>query len=243
MVAPVAALPPLLDPEALGATRAAPVMATPERLLWVAERLFAERGIEAVPTRAVTAAAGANAAAIHYHFGSKAALVRAILERRMGEVKRARDLMLADLDQRSTVTVRDVAAAWVWPLAEMALDPTGERCAYPGFLARLHASAPEYRDLATELFRPSFARIDALLARALPTSEVEVRRFRFALAVDAASAALSDLGRSGGAWRAGGGSIAARELIEHIVDALAGMLSGPPGGPALERPSTRRRKS
>jgi AcrR family transcriptional regulator len=44
-----------------------------KRVVWTALKLFGERGIDAVSTRDIVAAAGArvNAAAIHYHFGSK----------------------------------------------------------------------------------------------------------------------------------------------------------------------------
>ena len=45
--------------------------ATREALLDSAERLFAARGYEAVGTREIVADAGANLAAIKYHFGSK----------------------------------------------------------------------------------------------------------------------------------------------------------------------------
>ncbi|MGH9896848.1 MAG: helix-turn-helix domain-containing protein, partial [bacterium] len=46
---------------------------TERRLLLAAERLFADRGIDAVSLRAIMAAAGTNVASVHYHFGSKSA--------------------------------------------------------------------------------------------------------------------------------------------------------------------------
>lgn len=63
---------------------------TRERLLDAAERLFATRGFEATSLRDVTSQAKANIAAVNYHFGSKDALVRAVFERRLGEVNRRR---------------------------------------------------------------------------------------------------------------------------------------------------------
>jgi len=45
--------------------------------------LFAERGIEAVSIRDITRAAGANLAAINYHFGTKQELVGEIFSRRL----------------------------------------------------------------------------------------------------------------------------------------------------------------
>ena len=59
---------------------------TRERILDAAERLFAEHGFEGTTIRAVTKEAGANLAAVGYHFGSKAALLKAVAERVMEPV-------------------------------------------------------------------------------------------------------------------------------------------------------------
>ena len=47
------------------------------KLLDAAERLFALTGIGGTSLRAITSEAGANLASIHYHFGSKEALLEA----------------------------------------------------------------------------------------------------------------------------------------------------------------------
>lgn len=51
---------------------------TRSRLVKTAERLFAEKGVSTVSVRAVNAAAGLGAASVHYHFGSKEQLLRAV---------------------------------------------------------------------------------------------------------------------------------------------------------------------
>jgi AcrR family transcriptional regulator len=53
--------------------------ATRARLVKTAEKLFAEQGVDAVSVRAVNAAAGLGAASVHYHFGSKDELLRAVI--------------------------------------------------------------------------------------------------------------------------------------------------------------------
>ena len=58
-----------------------PTPDTKERILDAAELLFAEVGLRGFSLRAVTAAAGANIAAVNYHFGSKAALLLALIRR------------------------------------------------------------------------------------------------------------------------------------------------------------------
>jgi AcrR family transcriptional regulator len=59
---------------------------TAEALLSAAGRLFAERGYVGTSIRAITAAAGANLGAVTYHFGSKQALYRAMLERLLAPI-------------------------------------------------------------------------------------------------------------------------------------------------------------
>jgi AcrR family transcriptional regulator len=65
-------------------------------ILDAAERLFADHGFAATSLRNIIAAAGVNLAAVHYHFGSKEALIKAVLERRIGPLNQER-LRLLDL--------------------------------------------------------------------------------------------------------------------------------------------------
>ena len=52
-------------------------------MLELAERLFAERGLDAVSIRDIIAAAEANFGAVNYHFGTKDGLIEAVFERRL----------------------------------------------------------------------------------------------------------------------------------------------------------------
>lgn len=51
-------------------------------LMDAAEELFAAAGVEGVSIRSINAAAGVAPASVHYHFGDKDGLVRAVIERR-----------------------------------------------------------------------------------------------------------------------------------------------------------------
>ncbi len=109
--------------------------ATRERLMRAAERQFAERGIDAVSIRDITNAADANSASIHYHFGSKAGLVAAILDWRAAEVGARRAAWLERIEATPEPTLREVIAAFVVPTAEMAADVEGGGSHHIGFLA------------------------------------------------------------------------------------------------------------
>jgi TetR/AcrR family transcriptional regulator, regulator of cefoperazone and chloramphenicol sensitivity len=60
-----------------------PPAETHDALLDAAEALFSERGYGGVSTREIVERAGANIAAIRYHFGSKQGLYEAVLKRSM----------------------------------------------------------------------------------------------------------------------------------------------------------------
>lgn len=53
---------------------------TRREILWAAGEAFAASGFVGATTRAVAARAGVNVATLHYHFGSKEGLYRAVLE-------------------------------------------------------------------------------------------------------------------------------------------------------------------
>ena len=61
-----------------------------ERILDVAEHLFAENGVKETSVRDITTAAGVHLAAVNYHFRSKEELVRAVIARRAAPLNRRR---------------------------------------------------------------------------------------------------------------------------------------------------------
>lgn len=72
-----------------------------EAIIAVAERLFAERGVDAVPVGAVVKAAGQrNSSAVQYHFGNKAGLLQAILDPHQAHLDARRAEMLDELGER-----------------------------------------------------------------------------------------------------------------------------------------------
>lgn len=56
---------------------------TRDRMLQIAEKLMAERGIDGVSMRQLSAEIGGNTSALQYHFGDKPTLVREIIEQRL----------------------------------------------------------------------------------------------------------------------------------------------------------------
>jgi AcrR family transcriptional regulator len=103
-----------------------------QRLVLTAERLFAQHGLDGVPLRLIGTTAGmANKSAVQYHFGSKDALVEAILVNRLEYLTRRRELLGA---RASSGDLRSVVEAQQLPLIELAEDET---CYYLPFLEQL----------------------------------------------------------------------------------------------------------
>jgi AcrR family transcriptional regulator len=74
---------------------------TQEKLLEAAGRLFLERGYAGVSVRDITEEAGANVAAVNYHFGSKRNLYREFLSRRLTAMVDPKVAELEEIVKRS----------------------------------------------------------------------------------------------------------------------------------------------
>lgn len=98
------------------------------QLLDAALRLFATQGVAAASLREIRLAAKQrNAGALHYHFGSKEGLLRALLEREMPPLVARRRTLLAEAATTPQGNLRAVAAIFVLPFAEMATGVEHER--------------------------------------------------------------------------------------------------------------------
>lgn len=101
---------------------------TRDRILEVAERLFAEQGYNGVSLRGITTAANANMASVHYYFGTKEALLRAIFEARVGPLSQERRRLLDEVLQAAgdqAPPVRGVLAAFIGPGMRLGRTPAG----------------------------------------------------------------------------------------------------------------------
>jgi AcrR family transcriptional regulator len=103
-------------------------VATPDtrtQILDAAEHLFAEHGYRGTSVRAITKLAGANLAAVGYHFGSKAELMAAVARRVIEPINAAQ---CAELDKLLARTpdppVSELVEAFTGPLFDEM--PTGD---------------------------------------------------------------------------------------------------------------------
>lgn len=95
-----------------------PPAGTPQDLLDVAERLFAERGVENVALTEIVSASGQkNRSALHYHFGSRDGALTAVLNRRLAPINARREAGLDALP--ASASVADIIRATMWALVEV----------------------------------------------------------------------------------------------------------------------------
>jgi AcrR family transcriptional regulator len=157
--------------------RADQVSATREAILGAAERLFAEQGVYAVSNRQVSEAAGqGNNAAVGYHFGTKADLVRAVAARHFDRIEEIRVRLLAEVGDSDDV--RDWVDCLVRPVTEH-LAGLGSPTWYARFCAQVMTDPALYDIMIEEsLTSPSLRRAVDALNRRLPELPAEVRTER-----------------------------------------------------------------
>ncbi len=142
-----------------------------------AERLFAERGIEAVSLRDVSAAAKQrNHSAAQYHFGDRQGLIAAVYHARMGEVDRRRQRRLGQLNEAGMGNdLRSLVEAAVAPLIEVVAETDGW---YARFLARTRWDTMAWTVLADVPELNSYRAVVRRIVLQLDDMPAEIRRSR-----------------------------------------------------------------
>jgi AcrR family transcriptional regulator len=137
--------------------------------------------------RALTNAAGVNLAAAHYHFGSKEALLDAVIERRALPLNltRIRELERHEAERGDTAPeVECIFRAFLLPAVRDLTEAPEENIHLPRLFARVEAQPPEMLEALYRKHLGSVARrfVEAL-QRALPELPKEVVADRFRLAM------------------------------------------------------------
>ena len=160
---------------------------TPARILAAAERLFTDGGEEATSIRAITREAGVNVAAVHYHFGGRDELLRAVLDRRIGPLNAQRLRLLDEAADRGDLTVEVLLAAFLRPDLELIATLRGAgQVRFCWFMGRAYIQPGDaVAGFMDQQFQPIGARLFPLLESALPgVAPTELRiRMRLVVAV------------------------------------------------------------
>ncbi len=154
---------------------------TKERLLDVAEKLFFEKGIGATSLRSIIAAAGTNLASVHYHFGSKDALIKAVFERKIKPVVEEKTKNLELLEYRNIPpSLEEILSGFLKPMLVFRLGKHKSKFPMKMF-SKIQAESEELRMAVLRNFEETDTRYIKLFKNALPhLPENELFwRFRF----------------------------------------------------------------
>lgn len=171
-----------------------PSFSTKERILGVAEALFARHGFAGASLRQVTAAAKVNLAAVNYHFGSKESLIEEVFRRRLDELSRHRLSALAEVKADPGRTLEDVLAAFIRPALEQSMDSAGG-AAFVRVLARAYAEHDErLRKFLSDNYGHVLREFAAAFAELLPQLDREELYWRLDIVAGALTYAMADFG-------------------------------------------------
>ena len=135
--------------------------------------------------RSINAGAGLSPAALHYHFGSKDALVAALLDRHMPALMERRRRLFDALERSpGPVGVREVLEALLRPMVELLEQHREVGHRYLRLLYRLQVDGDLFRLFPAEKLAGGVDRLVPMLCSALPDVPLEVVKLRFALAID-----------------------------------------------------------
>lgn len=216
---------------------------TRARLVEAAERLFAERGVDAVSLREINRESGArNAVAIQYHFTDRAGVLQAILDKHLPDVEARRHALLDQYEADHAGPgrpgdLRALTGALVRPLAAKLADGPG-RDFLQIYADLLNRPRPAVDQAALDDPLNSFYRWRTLVDPHLPPAAAELHR-RFTAVLYTAT----ELGRRARS----GPRNDDRLFVSYIVDVVASILSAEVSDEtrrlAAEKARTRGRKT
>jgi AcrR family transcriptional regulator len=213
--------------------------ATRAKLIAVAERLFATKGVEAVSLNEINRVAGQrNSNACQYHFGNKEGLIRALLDKHMLAVMARRNELLDRLDAKAEIDIREAVQAFSRPVAEKLYDPDGGK-EYIRINAQL--IVPEallfQRRAAGSLQLQGADRLSRVLRRSIAHLQLPdiIEYQRFLMAALLLFHGLADHSQMLDETRQGDATIDTDLFLNMLEDAMIDLLSQPASAATLAR--------
>ncbi|MGI9600421.1 MAG: TetR/AcrR family transcriptional regulator [Acidimicrobiales bacterium] len=199
-------------------SRSASGEATRQALIRAAEQLFAAQGVDGTTIAAITVAAGQrNNYAVGWHFGGKAELVGAVLQKHQQRIDRVRCIVLDAIEAAGSPDIRAVAHGFVAPLADRLSDPDGG-----ADYLRIQAELLGRRGPETDFVGPGTRRLLAMSDQVIARGEPEALADMQALIVGLVFHGLADF-----AARRPDADAAARASFERLlVDTVTQVMEG-----------------
>lgn len=175
---------------------------TKQRLLDAAEKLFADEGFHNTSLRAITGRAKVNLAAVNYHFGSKEALLDAVIERRLSPLNAVRRRNLEAVREEARAAgrrpeVQETLRAFIEPTLRFRESGPGAE-AFIALLGRILAEPDAtLRELFIRRIKPLFLLLFQTLREALPGLDEKTLFWRLQFVLGAMGHTMCWAGRFG----------------------------------------------
>lgn len=177
-----------------GGNTAAIGLVTRERILDVAEKLFAEKGPEAVSVRAIATAANVNIGAMNYHFGTKERLFEQIFRRRVVPLNEERLRMLDEAIASAPSgmpTLEQILTALITPPLRFSAVASGSARALVVMQFLGHAfSSPNEGAFLETYYEEVRTRFIGILRQACPQLSITEIVFRYNFVIGAVTYAM-----------------------------------------------------
>lgn len=174
-----------------------------EQILDVAEGAIARDGYAGTTLRNIVGQAKVNLAAVHYHFGSKEDLLRAVLARISQPIVAAQLTTLDQLMKESSengdspLTVEAILRAYLSPALSCVVQHHKARPLRAQFIGRSRTEPDPVQQIAAEQFRPGTDKVLDALQRALPDQSRSQLEWKLDLVVACLIRVLAQAGKPG----------------------------------------------
>lgn len=210
---------------------------TQQKILDAAERLFAEHGFGEVSVRQVVQEADVNIASIHYHFGSKDALIEAVMSRRLTPLNAERLRLLDEFESKAdgSALLEDILYALIAPAVRLSRAEDGGT-SFVRLIGRIFAEPNSaVQDRLKSRFEELFVRFTRALKQALPGVRTRDYFWRMHFMLGAMSLTLCDRERPA-IWSQG---VCDPSDLEEVISQLVAFCAA---GMRAKAPRKRRRK-
>ncbi|WP_115718911.1 TetR/AcrR family transcriptional regulator [Gallaecimonas mangrovi] len=202
---------------------------TKTRILDVAEQLFAEHGFNDTSLRLITSEAEVNLASVNYHFGSKKALIQAVIARYLDAFMPALKAEMDGQFAKEQVQMQEVFGAFIGPLLALGEFRPGGTGTFMQLLGRGYTEKQGHlRRFITSQYGEALGAFMAVVKKAtpgIPDNEV-FWRLHFTLGTVvftmASSMALTEIAESDF-----GEQNSIESLIHRLVPYLASAMTAP----------------